>query len=136
MVLSAERSDQATGRRNLSLVIALGARAHRRRRSCAPTPRTCLKDGSNKPACRRTSLQNRKIVSDCSFHASQPRENCSFSDRAGTRTKLSLISFLLLPRLFFFPPPIQLGLYGSVFLGQVEELPMSPSRLILSKIDV
>jgi hypothetical protein len=29
----------------------------------------------------------------------------------------------LLPRLFFCPLPIQFGLYGSVYLGQVEELP-------------
>jgi hypothetical protein len=57
-----------------------------------------------------SSAQNRKIGSDCSFHASEPRENCSFSDRTGTRITLPFISYLLLPHLFFCPLPIQFGL--------------------------
>jgi hypothetical protein len=35
---------------------------------------------------RSPSPKNRKIGSDCSFHASELLENCSFSDRAGNRT--------------------------------------------------
>jgi hypothetical protein len=34
------------------------------------------------------SAQNRKIGSDCSFHASELLENCSFSDCAGTQITL------------------------------------------------
>jgi hypothetical protein len=40
-----------------------------------------------------------------------------------TRTTLSLISFLLLFRLFFRPLPIQLGLQNSVLLRGVHGLP-------------
>jgi hypothetical protein len=47
---------------------------------------------------------------DCSFHASELLENCSFSDRAGARITLSLIIFLSLPHLLFRPLPIQFGL--------------------------
>src|ERR1700737_501998 len=51
---------------------------------------------------------NRKIGSDCSFHASELLENCSFSDRDGTRITLSLISLLLLLFLWLGPLPSHL----------------------------
>jgi hypothetical protein len=47
------------------------------------------------------SVQNRKIGSDCSFHASEPLENYSFSDLASARITLSLISFLSFPACSF-----------------------------------
>jgi hypothetical protein len=56
------------------------------------------------------SAQNRKVGSDCSFHASELLENCSFSDLAGTRITLSLIRFLLLFHLYLCPLPVQFGL--------------------------
>jgi hypothetical protein len=69
------------------------------------------------------SVENRKIGSDCSCHASEPFENCSFSDRSGTRITLPFISNLLLLFLRLGLLPSQLGLQSSVLLGQVEELP-------------
>jgi hypothetical protein len=49
---------------------------------------TALKTHLRRP--QSPSAQNRKIGSDCSFHASELLENCSFSDRVGTRMTLSL----------------------------------------------
>jgi hypothetical protein len=57
----------------------------------SPKYRLALRLKNGKPH-QSPSAQNRKIGSDCSFHASDPLENCSFNDRAGTRIKLSLTS--------------------------------------------
>jgi hypothetical protein len=51
----------------------------------------------NWEAHQSPSAKNRKIGSDCSFHASESFENCSFSHRAGTRTTSPLISFRCCP---------------------------------------
>src|ERR1700732_861537 len=94
--------------------------------SLSPKYRLALRLKNGKPH-QSPSAQNRKIGSDCSFHASELLENCSFSDRAGTRITLSFISNLLLLFLCLGPLPSQLGLQSSVLLGQVEELPRGKS---------
>src|ERR1700738_5659783 len=88
----------------------------------SPKYRLSLRLKNGKPH-QSPSAQNRKIGSDCSFHASELLENCSFSDRAGTRITLPFISYLLLLFLCLGPLPSQLGLQSSVLLGPVEELP-------------
>src|ERR1700680_54288 len=60
--------------------------------SLSPKYRLALRLKNGKPH-QSPSAQNRKIGSDCSFHASELLENCSFSDRDGTRITLSIISF-------------------------------------------
>jgi hypothetical protein len=55
-----------------------------------------LYEAKNGKPHQSPSVRNRKIGSDCSFQASEPFENCSFSDRDGARITSSLISFLLL----------------------------------------
>src|SRR6266481_2733933 len=76
--------------------------------SLSPKYRPALRLKNGKPH-QSPSAQNRKMGSDCSFHASEPLENCSFSDLAGTRVTLSFMSYLLLLLLCFCPLPIQLG---------------------------
>src|SRR3984893_11221463 len=90
--------------------------------SLSPKYRLALRLKNGKPH-QSPSAQNRKIGSDCSFHASELLENCSFSDRAGTRIALPFISNLLLLFLWLGSLPSQLGLQSSIFLGQVEKLP-------------
>src|SRR6202048_1224551 len=90
--------------------------------SLAPKYRLPLRLKNGKPH-QSPCAQNRKIGSDCSFHASELLENCSFSDRADTPIILPFISNLLLLFLCLGPLPSQLGLQSSVLLGQVEELP-------------
>src|SRR3984893_10035371 len=90
--------------------------------SLSPKYRLALRLKNGKPH-QSPSAQNRKIGSDCSFHASELLENCSFSNRAGTRITLPFIGNLLLLFLWLGPLPSQFGLQSSVLLGQVEELP-------------
>src|SRR4029077_10530526 len=90
--------------------------------SLSPKYRLALRLKNGKPH-QSSSAKNRKIGSDCSFHASDPLENCSFNDRAGTRITLSLISSLLLFLLRFCPLPIQLHLKSSFYFGAVGDLP-------------
>src|ERR1700693_3944239 len=70
--------------------------------SLPPKYRLALRLKNGKPH-QSPSAQNRKIGSDCSFHASQLVENCSFSDRAGIRITLPFISNLLLLFLWLGP---------------------------------
>src|ERR1700730_6893627 len=90
--------------------------------SLSPKYRLALRLKNGKPH-QSPSAQNRKIGSDCSFHASELLENCSFSNRAGTRITLPFISNLLLLFLWLGPLPSQLGLQSSILRGEVEELP-------------
>src|SRR3984893_2309992 len=92
--------------------------------SLSPKYRLALRLKNGKPH-QSPSAQNRKIGSDCSFHASELLENCSFSDRDGTRITLPFINDIDLLLLFLWLGPLQskLGLQISILLGQVEELP-------------
>src|ERR1700738_1713411 len=92
--------------------------------SLAPKYRLALRLKNGKPH-QSPSAQNRKTGSDCSFHASELLENCSFSDRAGTRITLPFISNLLLLFLWLGPLPSPLGLQSSIPRGEVEGLPRS-----------
>src|ERR1700720_2041239 len=90
--------------------------------SLSPKYRLAPRLKNGKPQ-QSPSAQNRKIGSDCSFHASELLENCSFSDRAVIGIKLAFISNLLLFFLRLAPLLSHSGFQSSVLRGQVEEFP-------------
>src|ERR1700736_161686 len=85
--------------------------------SLSPKYRLALRLKNGKPH-QSPSAQNRKIGSDCSFHASEPLENCSFSDRVGTRITLwQIVARPIFPSARGGLEPALRVLFSAIFQG-------------------